>query len=119
MAIEDAGALASALAAHPGDISTALTTFERKRTAETAREVLFSRHLGRVKQMLDPAAGPSDPEDPTANPKSSAASETAAGGRTGSGQGWASASEAERRALGQANMATFPVPPQLQGRREL
>ena len=117
MAIEDAGALASALAAHPGDISAALAAFERKRTAETAREVLFSRHLGRVKQMLAPAAGPSDPEVATANPKPSAAPETAAGG-TGNGRGWASASEAERRALGQANMATFPVPPQLQGRRE-
>ena len=69
MAIEDAGALASALAAHPGEISAALATFERRRTVETAREVLFSRHLGRVKQMLDPAAGPSDPEVPTANLK--------------------------------------------------
>lgn len=136
MAIEDAGALAAQLAAHPGDPDAALAAFQRARIPDTAREVLFSRHLGRVKQMLSPPASPAD-ENPadergtSPNGVHSGAARGAAGGKglaggsssgtaggaeCGVGEGWTggwgAAGEAERHALGQANMAHFPVPDQ-------
>jgi len=128
MAIEDAHALASALAAarDPAGVAAALGAFERERTAATAREVLFSRHLGRIKQGLSPPCARVQPAERERSGQAAAASADGAGreapardggghpasGRDG-GCGWAAASAAERRALGQANMAKFPVPPHL------
>ncbi|CAL8464618.1 g4153 [Coccomyxa elongata] len=53
MAICDAGALGTCLAEESGDIGAALDKFQQHRIKCTAREVLFSRHLGRIKQSLD------------------------------------------------------------------
>ena len=138
MAIEDAGALAAELASHPGDPDAALAAFQRARIPDTAQEVLFSRHLGRVKQMLTPPTSPADgnPADepgasangahsgaargaagaegsaggPSSADTSGAAGSAAGGVGEGWTGGWGAASEAERHALGQANMAHFPVP---------
>ena len=145
MAIEDAGALAAQLASHPGDTDAALAAFQRARIPDTAREVLFSRHLGRVKQMLAPPASLADEnrtdENPADEPGASAngahsgaargaareeggaggpssADTIGAAGRAACGVGegwtggWGEAGAAERHALGQANMARFPVPDQ-------
>ena len=136
MAIEDAGALAAELASHPGDPDAALLAFQRARIPDTAQEVLFSRHLGLVKQMLTPPTSPADgnPADEpgtSANGAHSDAAHGAAGERGLAGEatsgtagstacgvgegwtgGWGAAGEAERHALGQANMARFPVPDQ-------
>ena len=100
MAIEDAGALAAELSSHVGDPEAALAAFQRARIPDTAREVLFSRHLGRVKQMLAAPTSPAD-GDPVERP--------------GGSGGWAATGKAERFALGQANMARFPVPDQFRG----
>ena len=39
--------------ATPNTLDAALEAFQRERMRETRREVLFSRHLGRLKQGLD------------------------------------------------------------------
>lgn len=58
----------------------ALRQYEAQRLPQTTREVLFSRHLGRVKQALD-----SCPD-------------------------WFKASQEECEGLAQANMPSFKVP---------
>ena len=73
----DTGALGRSLAEHPKDIQAALRKFQQQRIACTAREALFSRHLGRLKQSLD------------------------------SKHDWFAADEELCKSLGQANMATF------------
>lgn len=72
-----AGALGRSLAEHPRDIPAALRRFQEQRIACTAREVLFSRHLGRLKQSLDTK------------------------------HDWFAADEKLCQSLGQANMADF------------
>ena len=37
----------------PGDIEAALEGFQQERIRQTSKELLFSRHLGRLKQCLD------------------------------------------------------------------
>lgn len=61
----------------PGDIEAALGSFQRERIRQTSKELLFSRHLGRLKQCLD------RDED------------------------WFQADSAAAAALAQRNMATF------------
>lgn len=67
------------MAENPTDICTALQQFQQRRIASSTREVLFSRHLGRLKQSLD------DEHD------------------------WFAALDDLCKELGQANMATFPM----------
>eukprot|EP00850_Spirogloea_muscicola_P009575 SM000054S18061 [mRNA] locus=s54:167492:168848:- [translate_table: standard] len=65
-----------------GGLDQALAEYEVTRRPATAREVLFSRHLGQLKQGL--TSGPT--------------------------VAWTLAEEATRRELAQANITTFPVP---------
>ena len=65
-----------------GDLDAALEGFQQERMQATRREVLFSRHLGRLKQCLDPQ------------------------------QDWFAADERLARATAQANMASFRPPPE-------
>ena len=62
----------------PGGIEAALEAFQRERIRQTSKELLFSRHLGRLKQCLD------------------------------RDQDWFQAGPAAGAALAQRNMATFP-----------
>ncbi|CAK0787599.1 hypothetical protein CVIRNUC_010821 [Coccomyxa viridis] len=52
MAIMDAGCLGDCMK-HCSSAQEALKQYEAKRLPQTSKEVLFSRHLGRVKQALD------------------------------------------------------------------
>lgn len=74
-----AGALGTCLAEHSEDIEFALDKFQQQRRECTAREVLFSRHLGRLKQSLDCE------------------------------HDWFTADERLCMSLGQSNMASFPI----------
>ncbi len=74
-----AGALGTCLAERAGDIEAGLAKFQQHRIKCTAREVLFSRHLGRIKQSLDCK------------------------------HDWFAADEFVCKSLGQSNMADFPV----------
>ncbi|KAK9811813.1 hypothetical protein WJX72_010600 [[Myrmecia] bisecta] len=61
MALADAAMLGSCIANSGGDIEAALSRFEHARVSCTAREALFSRYLGQLKQgMLDSPAGSFD-----------------------------------------------------------
>lgn len=79
----DAGCLRECLSgvSSPADASlaAALAKFQEQRIERTAREVLFSRHLGRIKQCLD------------------------------NSQDWFAAEEPTSKGLGQANMDSFLV----------
>ena len=72
-----AGCLGECIGQCSNDIEEALRQYDAQRLPQTTREVLFSRHLGRVKQALD-----SCPD-------------------------WFNASQEEHEGLAQANMQTF------------
>ena len=52
MAIKDAGCLGACLQKHPGNIMEALQQYQAERIPAATREVMFSRHLGQLKQGL-------------------------------------------------------------------
>ncbi|KAL3146900.1 hypothetical protein ABBQ38_014872 [Trebouxia sp. C0009 RCD-2024] len=58
MAISDAGKLGAAISQHGGDLQAALQEYQQERLPQTAKEVLFSRWLGQMKQGLQ------NPDDP-------------------------------------------------------
>ena len=72
-----AGCLGECIAQCSNNVEEALRQYDAQRLPQTTREVLFSRHLGRVKQALDSSVD------------------------------WFNTSQEEREGLAQANMPTY------------
>ncbi|KAK9828478.1 hypothetical protein WJX72_000211 [[Myrmecia] bisecta] len=82
MAIADAGELERCFTAHKDDLDAALAEFNKARVSETAKEVLYSRYLGQLKQGLLPGLDDID---------------------------WTKAPEAVRQELGSNRLAAFDL----------